>query len=190
MEYPELRDSLRGYWPGGQMIVPCVIGLSLSEAYHGLRRTIDYQGRRVPITIPPGVHTGAKIYLPRAGQLSARDAEYCELVVHDEPPFKRCGDDLHLEWTIDAFTAILGGTVSVPTLLGHAPLLVPSGTAPGSTLWLPGLGMPVLGHPQQHGDLRVHLQVTIPSHATPLERKLIEDNAWLRGWHLDQMHVV
>jgi len=186
MEYLQLRDSLRGYWPGGQMSGSLVIGLTLSEAYHGLRRTIEHNGLRLPLTIPAGVHTGAKVYLPRRGRSSATEAEYCTIVVHDEPPFKRCGDDLLLDYTIDAFTAILGGTVMVPTLFAKAPLPVPPGTAPGSTLRLEGFGMPVLGHPSEHGALCVHLRVTIPDSATVLERKLIDDSAWLRGWRLNQ----
>jgi len=185
MQYLQLRDSLRGYWPGGQLTGALVIGLSLSEAYQGGRRTLVHHGQRVTITIPPGVHTGAKIYLPPMGPVGPREAEYCTVVVHDQAPFKRCGDDLLLDANIDAFTAIVGGVVRVPTLFGHAPLSVPPGTAPGSILRLPGLGMPRLGHPHDHGDLCVHLRVRVRANATPLERKLIGDSAWLHGWRLD-----
>jgi DnaJ-class molecular chaperone len=184
MEYLRLEDAVRGYWPGGQLIVACVIGLSLSEAYRGGRRMIERDGVRTAVMIPPGVHTGAKVYFSSLGHQSAREADYCAVVVHDEPPLKRCGDDLHLEFTIDAFAAILGGEVEVPTLFDKATLTIPAGTAPGTTLRMAGLGMPVLGNPQEHGDLCVHLKVTIPEAATQLERKLIADNVWLRGWHL------
>jgi hypothetical protein len=37
-----------------------------------------------------------------------------------------------------------------------------------------------------HGDLCVHLQVIIPAEATPLERKLIGDVAWLCGWRFER----
>ncbi len=184
MEYMRFVDTLRAYWPGGQEIVSCVIGLSLSEAYRGGRRMVERDGRHLAVMIPAGVHTGAKVYYPRLGQQSASEADFCTIVVHDEPPFKRCGDDLLMEFTIDAFTAILGGEVVVPTLFGKATLTVPAGTAPGATLRLEGLGMPVLGHPQEHGDLCVHLQVTVPEDATKLERRLIADNVWVRGWRL------
>ena len=183
MQYAQVRDTLRGYWPGGQLIEPNVLGLSLSEAYHGARRVIERDGRRLLVNIPPGVHTGAKVYVTRTSQSNARRAEYCTIVVHDQPPFKRYGDNLHLEFSIDAFVAILGGTVQVPTIDGQAALQVPPGTAPGTTLRLPGQGMPIFGGPDQHGDLCVHLHVTVPEQATPLERKLIDDTAWLHGWH-------
>ena len=184
MEYMRFEDTLRGYWPGGQVAVPCVIGLSLSEAYRGGRRVVERDGVRMAVTIPPGVHTGTKVYFPRLGHQSAREADFCTTVVHDAPPFKRCGDNLHLEFSIDAFTAILGGEVVVPTLFDQATLTIPAGTAPGTTLHMEGLGMSVLGHPQEHGDLCVHLAVTIPEQANALERKLIADNIWLRGWRL------
>jgi curved DNA-binding protein len=185
MEYPQLRDSLSGYWPRGQMSGSWVIGLTLSEAYQGVRRTIEHNGLRLRVTIPAGVHTGAKVYLPHRDRGSATVAEYGTIVVHDQPPFKRCGDDLLLDYTIDAFTAIVGGRVMVPTLFSQTLLTVPPGTGPGTTLRLASFGMPVLGHPQEHGDLCVHLRVQVRATATALERKLIVDNAWLRGWRLN-----
>jgi DnaJ-like protein len=184
MAYTNYLDTLQAYWPGAQQVVRHVIKLSLSDAYRGGQRTIERDGMRMRVTIPAGVHTNAKIYYPRLGRQSAHEADYCTVLVHDEPPFKRCGDDLHLEFIIDAFTAILGGEVVVPTLLDKATLSIPAGTAPGTTLRMEGLGMPMLGHPQQHGDLCVHLRVTVPDDATELERKLIADTVWLRGWHL------
>lgn len=48
-----------------------------------------------------------------------------------------------------------------------------------------GIRMPVLGHSQEHGDLCVHLRVTVSEGANELERRLIADTVWLRGWHLD-----
>jgi curved DNA-binding protein len=184
MAYVNYLDTLQAYWPGAQQVVRHVIALSLSEAYRGGQRTIERDGLHMRVTIPAGVHTNAKIYYPRLGRQSAREADYCTVLVHDQPPFKRCGDDLHVEFTIDAFTAILGGEVVVPTLFGTAPLSIPAGTAPGTTLHMEGLGMPVLGRPSEHGALCVHLKVTVPDDATELERKLIADSAWLRGWHL------
>src|SRR5262245_24991909 len=100
MEIAQLRDTLRGYWPGGQLVGSDLISLSLSEAYRGGRRAIERGGRRVVVNIPAGVHTGTKLYLPRLGTEGAREGAYCTVVVHDEPPFKRCGDDLHLELSI------------------------------------------------------------------------------------------
>jgi curved DNA-binding protein len=185
MAYPEYLDSLRAYWPGGQTLVHFVIKLSLVEAYRGGPRMIERDGRPVQVLIPAGVHTGTKIYYPKLGRQSSRDANYCTVIVHDQPPFQRCGDNLQLEFTIDAFTAILGGEVVVPTLFGQATLTIPPSTSPGTTLHLPGLGMPMLGRPQLHGDLCVHLRVVVRDNATALERRLIADNAWLRGWHLD-----
>ena len=185
MAYTEYLDTLRAYWPGGQENVQCVIELSLAEAYRGGQRQVEPDGIPTPVTIPAGVHTGAKLYYPDLGRKNSHDANYCEVIVHDHPPFKRSGDNLHLEWKIDAFTAILGGDVTVPTLFGQTTLHVPAGTAPGTTLHLAGEGMPVQGQPRAHGDLCVHLEVTVPEHATELERKLIEDSAWLRGWRLN-----
>ena len=184
MEYPQAVDTLRGFWPGGQETPTCVVELNLAQAYQGSRWPIKANGRTQFLRIPPGVHSGARVYLPRVSTATTHAVDFCTIRVDDQPPFKRCGDNLHLEHTIDAFTAILGGAVAVPTLFGQTTLNVPPGTAPGTTLHLPGLGMPVFGHPQQHGDLCIHLKVSIPQDVSKLERRLIDDNFAIRGWKL------
>jgi curved DNA-binding protein len=184
MDYEHVFDTLRDYWPGGQEAPVCVVRLSLAEAYRGARRTIDWDGAPLTLTIPAGVHSGTRLYLPRHGHPTTHAAEFCTVLVDDAPPLKRCGNDLHLDFTIDAFTAIVGGEVQVPTLAGLALLRVPPGTGPGTTLRLPGGGMPLYGRPEEHGDLCVRLHVRVRPSATALERKLIDDSAWLRGWRL------
>jgi curved DNA-binding protein len=184
MDYAHVTDTLQAYWPGGQEQPECVIEVSLHEAYHGVERTIDVNGATLPVVIPAGVHSGAKVFPHGLNLEGPHGYQFCTVEVRDEPPFKRYGNDLHLDDKIDAFVAILGGEVTVPTLLGETQLTIPPGTAPGTTLRVPGQGMPINGHPEAHGDLLVHLEVQMPAHMTELERKLIADNAWLRGWRL------
>src|SRR5689334_20951620 len=102
MEYEQVFDILRDYWPSGQEAPHCVIELSLAEAYRGVQRTIEQDGRLQTLTIGAGVHTGARTYLPCSSLSSTHPIDFCTIVVHDQPPFKRCGDNLHLEFSIDA----------------------------------------------------------------------------------------
>lgn len=183
MDYSWVVDTLRGFWPGGQEVPACMVVLNLTLTYRGGRRTVAAYERAQSIRIPGGVYAGARVYLPCLSATRTHEVDFCSIIVDDQPPFKRCGDNLHLERTIDAFTAILGGEV-VPTLFGQTTLDVPASTAPGTTLYRPGLGMPVLGRPEEHRDLCVHLKVVTPDGFTNLERRLIDDNVVLRGWGL------
>jgi len=184
MEYPQVVDALRSYWPGAEQAPQGLLHLSLTEAYHGARRVIDRNGAQVLVNIAPGIHTGAKIYLPRTGRERSRVADYCTVVVHNQPPFVRDGDDLVLKHSIEIRTIILGGQVTVPALDGQAVLTVPAWTAPGSTLRLPGRGMPIHGRPGEFGDLCVHLVVRVPANASPLERRIVDDIVGLQHWRL------
>ena len=182
MDFATLRGTLKAYWPGGQQAAHCVIRLSLREAYGGTQRLVEQDGAGVPVRVPPGVHTGDKIYIPDTSQRGSLMDRYCLVVVNDTAPFKRMGDDLHFELLIDAYSAIRGAEAAVPTLRGETTLTIPPWTAPGSTLRLQGLGMPRLGQPGAYGDLCVHLQVVVRNTATELERRLIGDIAGLSGW--------
>lgn len=186
MEYPQVLDTIGSYWPQGLGGPHCLLNISLREAYTGAQRVVERNGERVRLAIPPGVHTGDRIYLPRSGREDAQGVHFCTVMVADQPPFKRFGADLHLDWSIDIRTFIHGDTVLVPTLSGQARLEVPAWTAPGTTLRLTGKGMPILNHPDMYGDLCIHLQATMPANATPLERQLIADAVRLSGWRLER----
>jgi len=60
-----------------------------------------------------------------------------------DPRFQRDGNDLHAKLSIDLYTALLGGEVTVDTLNGKLKLKVKPGTQNGSTVRLKGKGFPV-----------------------------------------------
>ena len=185
MVYPQVVDTFRSYWPGERATPQAVVHLSLAEAYQGAQRTVEHAGRLVTLDLPPGVRSGARVYLPRTGQERTHVADYCGVIVHDQPPFQRSGDDLLLTWVVDVRSLFTGRAVAVPTLAEPAMLTIPAWTAPGTILRVPGRGMPVLGRPGAYGDLCVHLHVRLPAEANDLERRLIADLLKLQHWHLD-----
>ena len=182
MQYPQVVDTFRSYWPGERPGPQTVMHLSLTEAYRGAQRLVEQGGRLVPLNIPPGVHSGTRLYLPRTGRERSHVSEYCTVLVHDQPPFQRVGDDLALEWMVDVRRLIIGGEVQVPTLTGLVGLSIPAWTAPGTIVRVPGRGMPVLGRPSTYGDLCVHLRVSMPRDASDLERRLIADILGIQHW--------
>ncbi|MFW5748318.1 MAG: DnaJ C-terminal domain-containing protein [Chloroflexota bacterium] len=161
--------------------------ITLREAYEGTVRYITRGDRRVKVSIPAGADTGTKVRLAGEGEPGVMGGEpgdlYLVVKVEDDGPFRRDGDDLHVDINVDAFTAMLGGEVRVPTMVREVKLKVPPGTQSGQKLRLGGKGMPKLRQKGQHGDLFAQVQISVPRDLTPSQRKLVEQlkNSFDRG---------
>jgi curved DNA-binding protein len=157
--------------------------ISLSEAYHGTRRTLARDGKQLEVTIPPGARSGTRVRLSGQGSRGRSQSGDLYLVVEVEPDarFERQGDDLHVEVQTDVYTALLGGEVTVPTPSGDVTLTVPGGSQPGQTFRLKGRGMPQLRNPSAHGDLYARLRVTLPTRLSAEERELLQRLSRLRN---------
>src|SRR5690606_23905435 len=71
-------------------------------------------------------------------------------------------------------TAMLGGTVEVPTLGRPVRPKIPAGTQAGRKFRLSGKGMPVLKKKGQYGDLYARVLITVPEHLTAEQRRVVE----------------
>jgi len=80
--------------------------------------------------------------------------------------------DLHREVTISVFTAMLGGTVDVPTAEGTAEMTIPAGTQPERKFRLAGQGRS--DFTGRRGDVIVTVHVEVPRRLTPAQRSLLE----------------
>jgi curved DNA-binding protein len=145
------------------------VEITLEEAYTGTKRTLQFEdGRKIEASIPQGVRTGSKVRL--SGQAGGADL-FLKIKVFPHKSFTRKGDDLSVTVPVDIYTAILGGEVSVDTLGKPVRLTIPEGTDSGKTMRLKGLGMPKLKNPSEHGDLYAHIELHLPGHLTPAEKK-------------------
>jgi curved DNA-binding protein len=154
------------------------VTISLEEAYHGAARSLQSNGRRMEVRIPPGVKTGSKVRVAGAGP-EGLDL-YLIVDVAQDARFERKDNDLHTSAAIDAFSAILGGEVQVETLAGKVTLKIPPGTQPDQVFRLAGRGMPQLKNPQTKGDLFVKVKVRIPKQLSPKLKTLLEEAARLK----------
>ncbi len=162
-----------------------VIEIPLEEAYRGTTRLMQKEaGRRLEIKIPAGVKTGSKIRYAGEGSPGANGATagdlYLRVQIAPHSTFERDGDDLREEITVDLYTALLGGTVTVPTLKSQVVLKIPAETQTGKTFRLAGLGMPKLNEANALGDLYVKVRVVLPEQLTSAERELFEQLAQMR----------
>ena len=83
----------------------------------------------------------------------------------------RDGKDVVYNLMLDLPTAILGGTVEIPTLSGRARLTIPAGTQPGKILRLRGKG---IGNIHNAGDELVNIMVYIPEKLTAEQKKIFD----------------
>jgi curved DNA-binding protein len=154
--------------PGGgrRVLAPveATAGISLEEAFHGATRIVEVDGRRLEVTIPPGVDTNSRVRLSGKGP----DGRDLVVVIQVQPHrvFTRHGADLEREIPVTLREALLGGEVPVRTLKGRVLLTLPAGTQGGKSFRLSGQGMPRLkgGVP---GDLYVKVLVVLPTHLAP-----------------------
>jgi DnaJ-class molecular chaperone len=148
----------------------------VEAALGGKRRVTLAGGREVEITVPAGIDTGQTLRLRQGGGLLrgwAPDEILLEVVVEPHPHFRRENHDIHLELPVTVTEAVLGATVTVPTLRGSAAVKVPRGSNSGSTLRLKGRGITAEG---KTGDQYVKLRVMLPDPPDP------ELAAFLERW--------
>ena len=69
-------------------------------------------------------------------------------------------------------TAVLGGEAQVPTITGSVRLKIPETTQSGQVFRLKGHGMPVVGKPDERGDLYATVDVQLPRSLTRAARAL------------------
>ncbi len=131
------------------------------------------QSRTIDVTIPRGIHDGAKLRIRGAGGEASVAGGSRDLIltirVRTHPLFRR-GDpagggegepslDLYLALPLSIEEATLGATVTVPTLEGSVDLTIPPGTPSGMKLRLKGRG---LGDGRRTGDLYAVVKIVPP----------------------------
>jgi curved DNA-binding protein len=154
------------------------VTISLAEAYNGTTRQIQLDGHRIEVKIPAGAKTGTKVRVAKAiptGAGGQKGDLYLIIRITDDPRFEVKGDDLHTQVTVDLYTAVLGGEVTVPTLIGNVVLTIPAGIQPGQSIRLAGRGLPKLNSPSSKGDLFAHIKVKIPGNLTPRQKELFQE---------------
>lgn len=153
------------------------VNITLEEAFRGTTRSLQYEdGRRIEARIPAGVKTGSKVRLSGQGGQGAGGGTagdlFLKIEVGPHPVFKRDGDDLKVTVSVDLYTAVLGGSVQVPTLETPVTLTIPAETTNGRVFRLRGQGMPKLREPKERGNLYATVQVQLPKKLSAEEREL------------------
>ena len=157
-------------------ILRLLYSCSLREAATTHKQTFSINGETLRITVPAGVADGQVIKLKGHGGKGTDGGPdgdlYITFVIPDDPVFKRKENDLYTDVTIDLYTAVLGGEVTVNTLDGQVKLKVRPGTQNDAKVRLKGKGFPVYKQEGVTGDLIVTYHVTIPTTLTEKQKDL------------------
>jgi curved DNA-binding protein len=157
--------------------------LNLRDAYTTHQQTFTVNGKNIRITIPAGVENGQVIKLKGYGSPGANAGPagdlYISFVIADDRDFKRSGDDIYTNTSIDLYTAVLGGETVIETLNGKVKLKVSPGTQNDAKVRLKGKGFPVYKKEGQFGDLYITFHVSIPVNLTEKQKELFVELAKL-----------
>ncbi|MFO1518991.1 MAG: DnaJ C-terminal domain-containing protein [bacterium] len=182
---PEYSSSTRGqdlYYTMEIDFLEAVKGTTSKISIHR-----DGKLEKVNVKIPAGVNNGSKIRLAGKGEPGVGKGKpgdlYIEIKVKPHRVFWREGADLFLDLPLSVGEAVLGATVRIPTLDGHADLKVPAGTPSGQKFRLKGKGVPNL-ESQQPGDLYAISKIEVPKQLDERSRQLIEEFEHLNPLHL------
>lgn len=133
--------------------------------------------QQVSFSIPKGVSDGQTLVMRGKGNAPRHGGENGDLLVVIEeikhPDLIRDGEDLIYNLMLDIPTAVLGGSVEVPTITGRARLKIAPGTQPGKVLRLRGKGLPS-ENGYGNGDELVNVMVYIPEKLSEAEKSAVE----------------
>ena len=157
------------------------------EAARGTTRRLSLPGdSTLDVRIPAGIDSGQQIRLKGKGEADrtggpAGDA-LIEIQVEPHPIYKRSGLDVHVEVPVTLPEAVLGGSITVPTVHGDVTLKVPKHSNTGTTLRLKGKGIQSK-KAERSGDQYVKLKIVLPDKIDGDLVKLVE--RWAKAHDYD-----
>jgi DnaJ-class molecular chaperone len=146
---------------GGETEVPAqILKIAFLEAARGGKHRVNLtDGRAIDITSPAGIEAGQRLRLKNADSDT-----YLEIEIEPHALFTRKNLDIHIDVPVTLTEAVLGATITVPTIQGAVAVKVPRSSNSGATLRLKGKGIAAKG---TTGDQYVKLRVALPDPPDP-----------------------
>ena len=144
------------------------------------------QKKKLSVHIPKGVETGTRLRVRGEGEIGYKGGEngdlYVEIQVKNDSHFERLErGNMQTHLDISYLRALLGGSVSAPSLEGFQEIDIPKGLQPGDKITLKRQGLPILGSGGRRGNLVYIIQVKIPKKLKKKEITLVQELAELSG---------
>lgn len=152
--------------------------LNLRDILQTHKQTITVNGKNLRISVPAGIADGQVIKLKGHGGAGTNNGPAGDLFITfkilDDAAFKRLNSDLFKTISIDLYTAVLGGEITVETLSGKVKLKVPAGTQNATKVKLKNKGLPKYKQEESFGDMIVNYEVKIPTNLTEEQKEAFE----------------
>ena len=150
--------------------------INLTDVFVTHQKTITVNDKNIRINIPAGTETDQKIKLGGYGNPSPNGGTAGDLIItfkiKNNTFYKRIGNDLHLNQTIDLYTAMLGGDVELNTLHGKVKLKVQAETQNNTKIRLKAKGFTAYKQENIFGDLYVTYLIQLPTNLSDKEKEL------------------
>lgn len=159
--------------PRGDQRLPLV--LPLERVHAGGVQRVEIDGRAFEVKVPAGIRPGQAIRLP--GQAAGGGDLLLDVDYAPHPQFEVDGRNVLHVLPLAPWDAVLGTTVTVPTLGGPVELKIPKDSDAGRKLRLKGRGLP--GEPP--GDQIVEIEITAPRPENEAQRALYRQMALAFG---------
>ena len=157
--------------------------LNIRDILESQKRTLNLGGKNIRFTVPAGINDGQEIKIKGHGGEGLNGGPkgdlYIKFKIKNDTNFTRKGNDLHLKYDLDLYTALLGGKITVDTLTGKVKLKIKPETKNGATETIKYEGMPFYKNENQFGDLVVTYTIEIPENLSKKEKELFEELAKL-----------
>tara|TARA_B100002049_G_scaffold235596_1_gene220336 strand:- start:142 stop:1071 length:930 start_codon:yes stop_codon:yes gene_type:complete len=159
--------------------------LNLSDVYTSHKQTLTVNGKNIRLTIPAGVENGQTIKIKGHGgpgvQGGPKGDLYITFNIVNNTKFKREKENLFSNVSLDLYTALLGGELTVDTFAGKVKLKVKPETQTGTKVKLKGKGFPKYKKENQFGDLIITYDVKMPTNLSAREKELFQELQKLRS---------
>ncbi|NBR77586.1 MAG: J domain-containing protein [Microbacteriaceae bacterium] len=165
-----------GPTPGQDM--SATTSIAFIDSVNGTTIKLEYSGMAaINAKIPAGVLDGQKIKLRGKGQASPNGGPNGDLIitvtVKPHAVFSRDGNNLRLSVPVTFAEAVLGATITVPTLGGDpVKLKVAPNTPNGRVLRVKGKGVTTA---KGTGDLLATVEVLVPAHISEKAAKALKE---------------
>ena len=159
--------------------------LNLSDVYTSHKQTLTVNGKNIRLTIPAGVENEQTIKIKGHGgpgvQGDPKGDLYITFNIVNNTKFKREKENLFSNVSLDLYTALLGGELTVDTFAGKVKLKVKPETQTGTKVKLKGKGFPKYKKENQFGDLIITYDVKMPTNLSAREKELFQELQKLRS---------
>ena len=149
--------------------------ISLEEAAVGCKKKISLKrlqnqspkAEKLTVSIPAGIKENQNFKISKDIAMT--------IVYKKHPLFTAEGENILLNLPIPFTKAILGGSITIPTLIGQVSFQLPPNTHGGHIIQLKGQGLPISNKSKQRGKMVITILIDIPVHFTEQEKKWIKE---------------